>query len=470
MSDESTIAAVATPSGHGGIGIIKVSGPKALPAAGALFCRGAPDPDRPSSPVTPDALESWRLYHGHIYDRVTDRVYDEVVLAVMRAPHSYTCEDVIEIQAHAGPVLLRAILNLLIDRGIRLAEPGEFTRRAFLNGRIDLTQAEAVMDVIHAQSEAGLDIAIQQLGGAMVSVIGQIRSVLLNSLSEIEALIDFPDTVFEDAFDQQNLIDRLHHSAWQPVVDLIERHEARNFLREGLRVAIVGGPNVGKSSLLNRLLDADRAIVTDVPGTTRDLIEASFFARGTPVVLADTAGLRSDPEPVEQIGIDKARQYAEKADLVLFVVDVGRSAQGSDLAFFEELGAQPKILVMNKSDLPAAQQRFEVPENWQAVTRLAVSALYGTGLEPLKDSIGNMADEMAGQSEDRLVPNLRHKARLKRSEENIISALQRLSENSGMELAAIDLREAYEALGEITGEHIAPDVLDQIFQHYCVGK
>ncbi|MGM0453434.1 MAG: tRNA uridine-5-carboxymethylaminomethyl(34) synthesis GTPase MnmE [Thermodesulfobacteriota bacterium] len=469
--DDTTIAAVATPSGYGGIGIIKISGPRALPAMASLFCSGPPAPSNAgAAAASPEMFQSWRMYYGHIRDPRTGRFYDEVVVAVMRAPHSYTREDVAEIQAHAGPVVLNAILELLTSRGIRLAEPGEFTRRAFVNGRIDLTRAEAVMDVINAQSEAGLDIALQQLGGGLVSVISDIQAALVNVLSEIDACIDFPETLEDQAVDGPRLAADIDRFVCRPVADLIARHDTENFLREGLRVAIVGQPNVGKSSLMNCLLQADRAIVTDVPGTTRDLIEAAFYAEGIPVILADTAGLRSDPDRVEQLGIDKAWQYIDTADLVLFVVDAGQPVQAENIGLFEKMAAKPKILVINKSDLPPEQQVFQMPQDWKGIHWLKVSALYATGMDEVKSTIKEVADRMSGQSFDRLVPNLRHKTLLERCRRAVAAAMENLWDNSAPEIVSIDLREAFEALGEITGERVAPDVLDQIFNRYCVGK
>lgn len=468
-ADRSTIAAIATPTGIGGIGIVRISGPDALRVAGEIFRPGFLENGIPVRPPEPAQFASWHMQYGQVVDPESGRPVDEVVLAVMRAPASYTREDVVEIQAHAGPAVLKAIMGLLTARGVRLAEPGEFTRRAFLNGRIDLTQAEAVIDIINARSEAAMEMAMAQMAGGLKAAVSEIRLAITDVLAEIEALVDFPEAM-EDEIDVAAIHHRLSATVCHPIEDLIARHEAQNLLRSGPRVVIAGGPNVGKSSLMNRLICEDRAIVTDQPGTTRDLIEAALIARGIPLILTDTAGIRSDPDPVERLGIDKARKQIQEADLVLLVIDLGQPVRDEDRALFEEFSGKPVIVVINKTDLPAHQHRFCLPDRWEAVCRMEISALHAIGIDALKQALADFADAAATGQTERVVPNLRHRAVLARGLESVTDAIDALSAEHSPELLSIDLRAAYEALGEITGETVAPDVLNRIFDRYCIGK
>lgn len=318
-----TIAAVATPPGTGGVGIIKISGPEALKIAATLFrsCKNDNNPNRAErSDRFPINFQSHRLYYGHIVDPETEDHVDEVLLAVMRAPRSYTREDVVEIQAHAGAAVLRVILALVLRQGARMAEPGEFTQRAFLNGRIDLTQAEAVIDIINAKAETALKIANNQVSGQLKLAVENIRSILLDVLVQIEAAIDFPEDVSE-ILSSTGLETKLRREVAVPILDLMRHYRDGCIYRDGLKLAIVGRPNVGKSSLLNCLLKKERAIVNALPGTTRDLIEDSFQVQGVPVMITDTAGLHEAEDPVEKIGIQKARECLKTADLILQVID-----------------------------------------------------------------------------------------------------------------------------------------------------
>ncbi|MFW6011017.1 MAG: tRNA uridine-5-carboxymethylaminomethyl(34) synthesis GTPase MnmE [Desulfosalsimonas sp.] len=468
----STIVAMATPEGFGGIGVIKVSGPGALLVVSSVFRHGPPRSDGAATPdvvAKPESFSSWRLYYGHIFDPEAGRVIDEVIIAVMRAPKSYTREDVVEIQAHAGPRVLHSILDLLIARGIRPAQPGEFTRRAFLNGRIDLTQAEAVADLVNATSDSAVDMAVSQISGGLASVLGKIREALVSVLSSVEATIDFPDAVGDD-IDTEALVHDLNATVLQPVQEIIEAYEAGHFLREGIRVVIAGGPNVGKSSLLNCMVNKERAIVTDIPGTTRDCIEASLAVRGSPVVLVDTAGLRSDPDTVESLGIEKARQYFDSADIILFVVDISAPVSSEELRIFDELPRAGKIIIVNKTDLPAPQRRFEKPSQWSGFPCLYVSALNGEGISELIDDISDMAFKFAEAANPGFVPNWRQKVQLDRLSRAVADAASGLARKESFELVSIDLQEALFAVDEITGRHVSADILDRIFRNYCIGK
>jgi len=467
--DRSTIAAIATPAGTGGVGIIKISGPEAIRTTADIFSPGPPGncpPDR----FDPEwSSNSWRFHYGRIVDPDSGRMVDEVLLAIMRAPRSYTCEDVVEIQAHAGTAVLKAIMDLLTARGIRLAEPGEFTRRAFLNGRIDLTQAEAVIDMINARSDAAREMAASQMAGALGSEITRIRAVLSDSLAEVEALIDFPEAV-DDEIDSARLSAGLSSAICRPIAELIARHDAEDVLRSGHRVVIAGGPNVGKSSLMNRLVGSERTIVSDLPGTTRDFIEATFFARGIPVILADTAGLRSDPEPLEKLGIEKTREYIEAADIILYVMDAGSPVSAEDLEMIDAIAGKRAILVINKIDLPREIRRCRIPGRWEGIRRVEISALYQTGLDLLTGAIADLAGNFSSGHSDRLVPNMRHRSLLDRAFQSVNGAIKGLEEGLSAEFISIDLRSAHDALCEITGEKIAPDLLDRIFDRYCIGK
>ena len=354
--DNSTIAAIATPSGRGGIGIIKLSGPDAVSIATAIFypidskstanTKKRPPIDEKFS----DPLDSHRLYYGHVVDPESDRVLDEVLLSVMKAPRTYTREDVVEINAHGGPVAVHALLELVLKQGARLADPGEFTKRAFLNGRIDLTQAEAVIDIINARTDKSLHLAAAQIDGRLRRQLESIRDYLIELITRIEAAIDFPEDV-EEIVDPPATIKGIKSNTVEPLLRLIQHHTEGNVLRDGFKVAVVGRPNVGKSSLLNCLLQKDRAIVTSVPGTTRDTIEETLNIAGLPVIIADTAGLHDTDDPIESIGIEKTLENVNGADLVLFMVEAHVPPTAEDTYIFEKIQSKPYIIVVNKIDL-----------------------------------------------------------------------------------------------------------------------
>ena len=471
----STIAAIATPPGHGGIGIIKISGPESIAIGLSVFRPIASSNDsnhlsghRPGS-FSP---QSRYLYYGNVVNGDSERIIDEALFVVMRAPCSYTAEDVVEIQSHAGPVVLKAILRLLIKKGVRLAEPGEFTRRAFLNGRVDLTQAEAVVDIINARSEKAIDMAMAQISGDLNLVIQSLRSVLLDILTYIEAAIDFPDEVDGD-IDVKSLIARLDDELIVKINRLIARSDEQSFLREGLKIVIVGGPNVGKSSMMNRLIDKERSIVTDIPGTTRDFIEDSFIVSGVPILLTDTAGIHENPDIVEQIGIEKAWDYISGADILLYTVDAGKPVTLNNLDLFKKLRHKKVIIVINKIDLPDEQIRFEFPMQWQQNGKndcIRISALYNQGIEDLKALIAETALNSDFNVEDKIVPNLRHKLSLEKALFSLGTARDGLDRSIPFELVSIDLKSSLEVLSDITGEDIKTDILDNIFSRFCIGK
>lgn len=470
-----TIAAVATPPGTGGVGIIKISGPEALKIAATLFrsCKNDNNPNRAErSDRLPINFQSHRLYYGHIVDPETEDHVDEVLLAVMRAPRSYTREDVVEIQAHAGAAVLRVILALVLRQGARMAEPGEFTQRAFLNGRIDLTQAEAVIDIINAKAETALKIANNQVSGQLKLAVENIRSILLNVLVQIEAAIDFPEDVSE-ILSSTGLETKLRREVAVPIVDLTRHYREGCIYRDGLKLAIVGRPNVGKSSLLNCLLKKERAIVNALPGTTRDLIEDSFQVQGVPVTITDTAGLHETEDPVEKIGIQKARECLEKADLILLVIDGSGALTVDDHEIFKSCCGKPVIVVVNKIDLVIGRKTAAtlVPVNWVAEPAVEVSALYGDGIDCLE---GRIVDTVAFKPQDvrhdTVMPNLRHQKALEKCHQNVLSAIKALQEHRTIELVALDIREAVGRFDEILGIRVDTDIFEQIFSRFCIGK
>ncbi len=472
----STIAAIATPGGRGGIGIIKLSGPQAVSIATAIFCP-AEAKSKSASGNTPapkefsrDGFQSHRLYLGHIIDPENRRILDEVLLCAMKAPRSYTKEDVVEINAHGGPVAVNAILELVLKQGARIAEPGEFTKRGFLNGRIDLTQAEAVIDVINARTEKSLQVAATQIKGQLKRNVEQIREVLVELLIRIEAAIDFPEDV-ADTIDLKTVVGEIEARVIQPLKILIQHHQDGNLLREGLKVSVVGRPNVGKSSLLNRLIQKDRAIVTALPGTTRDTVEETLNIKGFPIILADTAGLHDTNDPIEILGIKKTEENIQGADLVIFMVEANRSLTEEDYKIFQKIQSKPFLIVVNKIDLLNGQSPVVLPDSWRVKDCVKISALYDRGIEQVKEKIiatGFGKDPI--DIESAVVPNLRQKLLMEDSLRASEIIGRELENNTPMELVAITLQDAIDSLGQILGTNVKMDLLDQIFSRFCIGK
>jgi len=474
-----TIAAVATPPGEGGIGIIRVSGPQAFPIAERIFRRAR---------ASQHPLASHRLYFGTIRDPETGEVLDRALLLTFRAPHSYTGEDVVEFSCHGSPLLLRRVLQLIWREGARPAQPGEFTQRAFLNGKLDLAQAEAVADLIRARTESQLRAALYLHEGALSRTVRQLSDTLLALLAQVEATIDFSEEIGEldrDAFATQ--LSELQTQLEQ----LLMRARSGRLLREGVRVAIVGRPNVGKSSLLNALLGEDRAIVTPIPGTTRDLIEEAFQIQGVPIVVLDTAGLRECPDPVEQIGIERTHRAIEHADLLLMVCDLSEGLTEADRAILATLPAdKPRILVWNKADLVPFAPLPQVPPTSggnqatvppadrgnlkEGVSKNAiavrVSALTGEGLPALCEAILEAVNLTGVGEESLLLTHERHVQAVETARQHLISALEATRAGLPLEVLAVDLRGAWFALGEITGETVDEQLVNRIFRDFCIGK
>ncbi|MEW6219938.1 MAG: tRNA uridine-5-carboxymethylaminomethyl(34) synthesis GTPase MnmE [Thermodesulfobacteriota bacterium] len=455
-----TIAAIATPPGAAGIGIVRLSGPQARTILQRLF--------RPTRPARP--LASRRLTHGWLVDP-QGLPLDEVLAVFMAPPHTYTREEVVEIQGHGSRLVLEAILAAVLAAGARLALPGEFTRRAFLHGRIDLTQAEAVLDVITARTPASLGLATSQLAGRLGEAIAAVRSCLIDIAARTEVAIDFPDED-EEILDPVLVDQQLAQGVQAPLARLLAACDQGQLLREGVAVVILGRPNVGKSSLLNLLLRAERAIVTPIPGTTRDFIEESCQIRGLPVRLVDTAGIREPSEAIEAMGVERARQRMAAADLVLLVVDASTPLTAGDREIFAQASGKPLLLVANKADLPAALTEADLAAAFPAVPRAVISAQTGQGLAELEEALFRLATGSTTELDPTLMvaPNLRHKAALAGALEAVAAARAGLTHGLAPDLLAIDLASALANLADLTGETTPDDILDRIFAQFCIGK
>ncbi|MHB8069861.1 MAG: tRNA uridine-5-carboxymethylaminomethyl(34) synthesis GTPase MnmE [Desulfobaccales bacterium] len=451
-----TIAAISTPLGEAGIGIVRLSGPAAESIARALF--------RPRHHRS--QFLSHHFYLGHIVAS-PEEIVDEVLLTIMRGPRTYTREDVVEIHCHSGLGVLRRILELTLARGARLAQPGEFTLRAFLSGRLDLTQAEAVLEVIQARTEAGLRVAARHLEGRLGRSLQQQREALLDLLARVEASLDFPEETGE--FPAGTLSGDLARSR-EALEALAATYQEGRLLQEGLLVVIAGQPNVGKSSLLNCLLAQERAIVTEIPGTTRDLVEESITLGGVPVRLSDTAGLRPAQDRVEELGIKRTRERLAQADFVLYLVDGSLPLTAEARQDLGELGERPGLAVINKVDLP---QKLAVAdlEKATALPNANISALTGAGVEPLKQQIVDLVLKGGLNTTGEMVTQARHQQHLRQCLDCLQRVRSLLEETEvRWELVALELQEAIRELGEITGQEVGDDVLDRIFSEFCLGK
>lgn len=458
MYKEDTIAAVATPVGEGGVGIVRVSGPDAERIAKEIFARSGGGNGK---------LRSHTLHYGSIREPRSGELIDEVLLVVMRKPRSYTGEDVVEVHCHGGPFVVRRVLQVVLSCGARHAEPGEFTKRAFLNGRLDLAQAEAVLDLIRARTDHGMRLALDQVRGGLSKWVGELREELLDILVQVEAAIDFPEEEIE-LLQRDDLAVKME-ALREKISGLIASYEWGRMFREGARICIVGRPNVGKSSLLNALLGEERVIVTPVPGTTRDVIEESVNLGGLPVVLWDTAGIRESFDDVEKIGVSFALKRLEEAEAVLVVVDGSSPLTPEDRFILGVVRKKKGLIVINKADLPAELDPEETATLLDGKAVLWVSAKLGTGLEELKHSLRNLL--LGAQVEPPiLVTNLRHKAALERAESAFSRAVGALSERLPIEMVAVDLQEAREGLEDIIGVVTSENILERIFSQFCIGK
>ena len=455
MYKADTIAAVATPPGEGGVAMVRLSGPDAKHIGKEMLGR------------TDVGWESHRLYYGKVRDPARGALVDEVMFAFLQGPRSYTGEDTVEIHCHGGPFVVRQVLGLALARGARHAEPGEFTRRAFLNGRLDLAQAEAVLDLIRSRTDKAVGLALGQMEGGLSREVQALREQLVDTLVQVEAAIDFPEEEIE-------LLQREEFA--RNVVGIIERisllvdsYEWGRLIREGVRVCIVGRPNVGKSSLMNALLGVDRAIVTATPGTTRDFIEETVSLNGLPVVLWDTAGIRDRAEGVEQIGIDVTLQRLAESQGCMLVLDGSSALTGEDMDVMDRVHERQGLVVINKSDLQQRIDRSAVSSCLPGLRQVEVSALKNQGLEALKAALCECFLDSA-QEPEIVVTNVRHKAALDRARTSLVEVHRAIDQGMPPDIVAVDLQEARDSLEEIIGTVTNDDILDRIFSQFCIGK
>lgn len=452
---DDTIAAIATPLGEGGLAVIRLSGSKVLAIADQCFLPVGKSSQKPSTAPTHTIQFGKIVRNG--------KVIDEVLLAILRAPRTFTREDTVEISCHGGLLPAKLVLDTLLAHGARLAEPGEFTKRAFLNGRLDLAQAEAVADVIHSRTELALAAANEQLAGKLSQRIHQLRDDLMLTLAHVEAHIDFPDEDISP--DTKEALLRRLENAIAFMDELLRTADEGQLLRRGVRAAIIGRPNAGKSSLLNQLLGRDRAIVSHIPGTTRDTIEETANIRGLPIVFIDTAGLREARDEIEREGIRRSRESLAQAELILHVLDASEPLSGADKNYFTEFAGKKCIVVRNKTDLPV---KLDLPATFSVID---VSCASGQGIEKLKDAIKSLV--WAGEINAEMLQvaiNSRHQDALNRARTATRQAAEGLRGELTLELIAIDLREAVAAVGEVVGKTTTEDLLDAIFGAFCIGK
>ena len=460
MKEFDTICAVATPIGEGGIAIIRISGENALNIASKIFTS--------KNNYDVKSMQTYTMKYGNVVDVENKEIIDEVILSYMKAPNSYTGENVVEVNCHGGVVSTNSVLNQIIRAGARLADPGEFTKRAFLNGRIDLSQAEAVMDIITAKTELSMKSAMLQSNGALSKEISELRKYLLNVLALIEYSVDFTEDD-EDIIDD-NLILQIKEGIDKTILkinDLLSNADEGKIIRDGLNIVIVGKPNVGKSSLLNALLKEKRAIVTDVPGTTRDVIEEYINLDGIPIRITDTAGIRDTEDIVEKIGVEKSKEKIEEADLIILMLDTSRDIDDNDKIIIDKIKDKKYIVLLNKIDLDMKISQ-EVISNFN--NKIDISAKTGKGIDDLKTEIKNLFFNGEINSESLIISNTRHKQALYRALENCDTALSRINVNEYLDLISIYITAAMKALGEITGDELEEDLLNKIFSEFCVGK
>lgn len=454
-----TISAISTAYGEGGIGIVRLSGENAYKIIEKIFDNSV-------------KIENRKLTYGHIVNPESKKIVDEVLVSYMKGPKTYTGEDIIEINCHGSMIALGKILQLTLENGGRLAEKGEFTKRAFLNGKMDLSQAEAVIDLIKSSTSTGFDVAISQLDGAFGKYISDVRSHLIDILVDITVNIDYPDEDIEEIVYDKLKKDIL--TIIEKIQNLIDTFDTGKIIKDGIKVAIIGKPNVGKSSLMNRLLMENRAIVTDIPGTTRDIIEESISIRNIPVVLTDTAGIRDTKDKIEQIGIEKSKESFNNADLVLFIMNLSEEITEEDYNIIEAIkSAENKkiICLLNKSDKDSKISKEKLSEILGDILCVKTSMVTGEGIERVKDIIETMVYKGNLKQENSLiVTNVRHLNLLQEAKKNLMDSIKSIEMNQALEFIEIDVNQGYENLGEIIGENVSEDILTEVFNRFCLGK
>lgn len=451
-----TISAISTAYGEGGIGIVRMSGSRSYEILSDIF-------------DNIDKVENRKLTYGHIRDPRDGRTVDEVLVAYMKAPHTYTGEDVVEINCHGSMVALRKILDITLKEGASLAEKGEFTKRAFLNGKIDLSQAEAVIDLIKASSSLGYDVALSQLDGSFGKNISEIRQKLVDILVDITVNIDYPDEDIEEIV-YENLRENIFKIK-EDIDYLISTSDTGRILKDGIKIAIIGKPNVGKSSLMNRLLMENRAIVTDIPGTTRDVIQENMMIRNIPVILIDTAGIRETDDKIEKIGIEKSRETFNDADLILFLLNSGDVITDEDYSIMNRVANKNVLVLLNKSDMDRKIETDRIKEILGDKTFLDTSMETGQGVEELKDIIEKMVYKgNLKQDNSLIVTNVRHLNLLRDASAFLEDSLKSIDSNQPLEFIEIDVKNTYDDLGAILGEEVGDDILNEVFSRFCLGK
>ncbi|MGG3031196.1 MULTISPECIES: tRNA uridine-5-carboxymethylaminomethyl(34) synthesis GTPase MnmE [Bacillus] len=457
-----TIAAISTPMGEGAIAIVRLSGPEAIQIADKIY--------KGPKGKTLGSVESHTIHYGHIVDRPSDRVVEEVMVSVLKAPRTFTREDVIEINCHGGIVTVNQVLQLALREGARLAEPGEFTKRAFLNGRIDLSQAEAVMDLIRAKTDRAMNVAMNQMEGRLSALVRRLRSEILETLAHVEVNIDYPEYDDVEEMTHQILVEKAT-AVKKEIEALLRTSEQGKILREGLSTVIIGRPNVGKSSLLNSLVHEAKAIVTDIPGTTRDVIEEYVNVRGVPLRLVDTAGIRETEDIVERIGVERSRQVLKEADLILLVLNNSEELSEEDVKLFEAVEGMDVIVILNKTDLEAKIDSERVRELANGRPVVTTSLLKEEGINDLEEAIQSLFYTGAIESGDlTYVSNTRHISILQQAKRAIEDALSGIEQDVPIDMVQIDLTRCWELLGEIIGDSVHESLIDQLFSQFCLGK
>ena len=459
MKEFDTICGIATPLGEGGISIIRVSGSDSLKIINKIF--------KGKNACDILDMKSYTMRYGHICDINSKFEIDEVIISYMKGPRSFTAEDVVEVNCHGGVVSTGRVLEEIIKAGARIAEPGEFTKRAFLNGRIDLSQAEAVMDIIRAKTDLSMKSAVMQSNGALSKEIGKLREYMLNTLALIEYSVDFTE---DDEEPDETIPIRVQEQLTVAIKDMNKLLEGANegrIIRDGLKLAIIGKPNVGKSSLLNCLLKEKRAIVTDIPGTTRDIIEEFISLDGIPVKITDTAGIRETEDEVEKIGVERSREKIDEADLIVLMLDSSHPLEIEDREIIDKVKNKKYVVLMNKNDL---EKKISDKDIKDLKNVIYISAKTGFGIDELKEKVKELFFNGEVDSESMIISNNRHKQALYRALENCQEALDRVKSNEYLDLISIYVTSALKALGEITGSELEEDLINKIFSEFCVGK
>ncbi|MGG4466905.1 tRNA uridine-5-carboxymethylaminomethyl(34) synthesis GTPase MnmE [Paenibacillus alvei] len=457
-----TITAISTPMGEGAIAIVRLSGPDSFAIADKVF--------KSIGNKKIKEVASHTIHYGHIIDPATDETIEEVMISVMKGPKTFTKEDVIEINCHGGMASVNRLLQLLVTNGARLAEPGEFTKRAFLNGRIDLSQAEAVMDLIRAKTDKAMNVALGQMEGRLSKLIRTLRQEILETLAQVEVNIDYPEYDDVEEMTHQLMLDKSRFVQAE-IKKLLQTSQQGKILREGLSTVIVGRPNVGKSSLLNSLVQDNKAIVTDIPGTTRDVIEEYVNVRGVPLRLLDTAGIRETEDIVERIGVEKSRKVLKEADLILLVLNYADALTEEDVNLFKAVEGMDYIVIVNKTDLPQKIDMERIKELSANQKMVTTSLLQDKGINQLEEAISSLFFEGAIEASDMTyVSNTRHISLLNQALQSINEAISGVEMGTPIDIVQIDLTRTWELLGEIIGDSVHESLIDQLFSQFCLGK